>query len=157
MACSECGKPFLVGDSSRSAANARRDPDAVHDRPYSSPPTAQAVPRSNTRRTLPDELDSNSGRWVAFGICLFLLVVVLAGIGFLVFKAQSEGGYGGPSTAPARARPGWEKDMKKDAWQKDDWDRQRQIDEEKARIEREFMEKERIEKERFEKDRFEKK
>jgi hypothetical protein len=103
MECGDCGKPFVVGDTSRSAASPdpRPYPVAVALTPSAALPTAPPLTAPRAGRSLPPENEHGTGRWVVIGICLFFLLVILGGIGFMISRATPGGGWGGPSTAPA--------------------------------------------------------
>jgi hypothetical protein len=107
MTCFECGTSFSIGDPPRAARvpEHREAPERVRDEPYAPPPVARAdrEPPRRARRSYPDDEEPATGRWLAVGICLFLLLVVLGGIGYLVWQAHSDGAGGryGPTTIPA--------------------------------------------------------
>jgi hypothetical protein len=102
LTCFECGKSFAVGDPPRApeAPPNRADPEKVYELP-SSPPAAAPAPRLRRERSASSERDApGTERWIAFGVCLFLLVVVLGGIGYLVWQAHSEGSRGSTTAPP---------------------------------------------------------
>ena len=90
--------------ASRRSRKRGPEPERVYELPASPP-----VPRVNPepppprlRRRAPED-EPATGRWLAFAVCLLLLLVVLGGIGYMVWQAHSEGGSRfGPTTALPR-------------------------------------------------------
>jgi hypothetical protein len=112
MTCFECGRSFAVGDLPRAAPKpeSHAERDQVQELPLTPPPVAIPEPEPQRRepRRRVAEADPERGRGLAVGICLVLLFVVLAGIGYLISQADS-GSRFAPSTG--RFRPPGDKKM----------------------------------------------